>query len=97
MQPRIFYPVWLSFRIEGEVKCFQDKQKLKEVMTTKPALQENTKGDPLEWKRDQKQQIRKEQRQSTGTVTLQVILGTKFLSFNNYSEFKWTQCCNQKT
>ena len=40
MQPRILYPARLSFRIEGEIKSFQDKQKLKEYVTTKPALQE---------------------------------------------------------
>ena len=40
MQPRLLYPVRLSFRIEGEIKAFLDKQKLKEFMTTKPALQE---------------------------------------------------------
>ena len=40
MQPRILYPARLSFRIEGEIKSFQDRQKLKEYVTTKPALQE---------------------------------------------------------
>ena len=40
MQPRILYPASLSFRIEGEIKVFPNKQKLKEFITTKPALQE---------------------------------------------------------
>ena len=40
LQPRILYPARLSFRIEGEIKSFQDRQKLKEYVTTKPALQE---------------------------------------------------------
>ena len=44
MQPRILYPAKLSFRIEGEIKAFPDKQKLKEFMTTKPALQEILRG-----------------------------------------------------
>ena len=39
MQPRINYPARLSFRIDGEIKSFQDRQKLKEYVTTKPALQ----------------------------------------------------------
>jgi len=30
----------LSFRTEGEIKSFPDKQKLKEFITTKPALPE---------------------------------------------------------
>ena len=40
MQPRILYPASLSFRIEGEIKVFPNKQKLKELIATKPALQE---------------------------------------------------------
>ena len=44
MQPRIFYPARLSFRIEGEIKSFQDRQKLKEYVTSKPALQELLRG-----------------------------------------------------
>ena len=38
MHPRVLYPARLSFRIEGEIKSFPDKQKLKEIVTTKPAL-----------------------------------------------------------
>ena len=44
MHPRVLYPARLSFRIEGEIKSFQDKQKLKESVTTKPAMQEILKG-----------------------------------------------------
>ena len=44
MQPRILYPARFSFRIEGEIKSFQDRQKLKEYVTTKPALQEILRG-----------------------------------------------------
>ena len=44
MQPRILYPVRLSFRIEGMIKTYLDKQKRKEFMTIKPALQEILKG-----------------------------------------------------
>jgi len=44
MQPRIVYPARLSFRMEGEIKNFQDRQKLKEYITTKPALQEIIRG-----------------------------------------------------
>ncbi|KAF0874249.1 LORF1 protein, partial [Crocuta crocuta] len=44
MQPRILYPASLSFRIEGEIKVFPNKQKLKEFITTKPALQEILRG-----------------------------------------------------
>ena len=44
MQPRILYPARLSFRIEGEIKSFQDRQQLKEYVTSKPALQEILRG-----------------------------------------------------
>ena len=44
MQPRILYPASLSFRIEGEINIFPNKQKLKEFITTKPALQEILRG-----------------------------------------------------
>ena len=44
MWPRILYPAKLSFKIEGEIKSFPDKQKLKEFVTTKPALHEILKG-----------------------------------------------------
>ena len=44
MQPRILYPASLSFRIEGEIKVFPNKQKLKEFITTQPALQEILRG-----------------------------------------------------
>ena len=40
LQSRILYPARLSFRFNGEIKSFIDKQKLKEFSTTKPALQQ---------------------------------------------------------
>jgi hypothetical protein len=36
--PRILYPAKLSFIIDGAIKFFHDKQKLKQYMTTKPPL-----------------------------------------------------------
>ena len=44
MQPRILYPAGLSFRIEGEIKNFSDKQKLKEYSNTKPILKQTLTG-----------------------------------------------------
>lgn len=43
-QPRILYPAKLSFRNAGEIKTFPDKQKLRELITTRPTLQEMLKG-----------------------------------------------------
>ena len=44
LQPRLFYPAKLSFRIKGQIKCFPDKKKLKEFITIKSVLQEMLKG-----------------------------------------------------
>ena len=44
MQLTILYPGRLSFKIEGEIKSFPDKQKVKEFMTTNPALKEILRG-----------------------------------------------------
>ena len=38
--PRLLYPAKLSFRMEGQIKCFPDKVKLKEFVITKPLLYE---------------------------------------------------------
>ena len=43
LQPRILYPTRLSFRFDGKIKSFPDKQKLREFSTTKPALQQMLK------------------------------------------------------
>ena len=40
LQPRLLCPARLSFRFEGEIKTFSDKQKLREFSNTKPALQQ---------------------------------------------------------
>uniref|UniRef100_A0A8I3WGE4 L1 transposable element RRM domain-containing protein n=1 Tax=Callithrix jacchus TaxID=9483 RepID=A0A8I3WGE4_CALJA len=39
-QPRISYPDKLSFRSEGRIKSFANKQVLRDFVTTRPALQE---------------------------------------------------------
>ena len=40
LHPRLLYPAKLSFRVEGQIKCFPDKVKLKEFIITKPLLYE---------------------------------------------------------
>ena len=40
LQPRLLYLARMSFKIDGEIKSFSDKQKLREFSTTKPALQQ---------------------------------------------------------
>ena len=45
LQPRLLYPISLSFKIEREIKNFPDKKKLKEFVTTNKVLQKMLKGD----------------------------------------------------
>ena len=40
LQPRLLYPARISFKYEGEIKSFTEKQKLREFGTTKSALQQ---------------------------------------------------------
>ena len=40
LQPRLLYLARISFKIDGEIKNFSNKQKLREFSTTKPALQQ---------------------------------------------------------
>jgi len=44
LQPGIIYPARISFKLEGEIKNFSNKQKLKEHSNTKPILKEILKG-----------------------------------------------------
>ena len=44
LHPRLLYPAKLSFRMEGQIKCFPDKVKLKEFIITKPLLYDILKG-----------------------------------------------------
>ena len=47
LQPRLLYPERISFKYEGEIKSFTDKQKMREFSTTKPT---NAKGSSLDRK-----------------------------------------------
>ena len=42
-QPRLLYLARISVRFSGEIKSFTDKQKLRDLSTTKPALQQMLK------------------------------------------------------
>ena len=44
LHPRFLYPAKLSFRMEGQIKFFPDKLKLKEFIVTKLLLYEMLKG-----------------------------------------------------
>ena len=44
LHPRLLYPAKVSFRMEGQIKCFPDKVKLEEFIIAKPLLYEMLKG-----------------------------------------------------
>ena len=44
LHPSLVYPAKVSFRVEGKIKCFSYKIKLKEFIITKPLLYEMLKG-----------------------------------------------------
>ena len=44
LQSGLLYLARISFKIDGEIKSFSDKQKLRELSTTKQALQRVLKG-----------------------------------------------------
>ena len=44
LYPRLLYPAKLSFRMEGQIKCFSDKVKFKELIIIKPLSYEMLKG-----------------------------------------------------
>ena len=46
LQPRLLYPARISFKYEGEIKGFTDKQKLRDFSTTKPVFQQMLKDIP---------------------------------------------------
>ena len=43
LQPSLLYPASISFKIDGEIKRFSDKQKLREFRTSKSALKQKLK------------------------------------------------------
>ena len=44
LQLTLQYPASISFKTDGEIKRFSERQKLREFSTTKPALKQMLKG-----------------------------------------------------
>ena len=51
LHPTLLYPAKLSFRIEGQIKCFSEKVKLKEFIITQALIIWNVKGTYLRKRR----------------------------------------------
>ena len=82
LQPRLLNPARLSSRIEGEIKSFQDRQELKEYVTTKPALQEILRGTL-----QKKEEVQGNSPQKQGLNRYHD--DTKFIPYNSNSEREW--------
>ena len=50
LQPKLLYPARISFKYEGVIKSFTDKQKLREFNITKTSSPTNAKGSSLDRK-----------------------------------------------
>ena len=63
MQPRIHYPARISFKIEGEIKIFSNKQKLKRIQQHKTQVKGNIERASLNQKerkeREEKRKVKK--------------------------------------
>ena len=87
LQPRLLYPARISFKHEGEIKSFTDKQKLREFSTTKPAF-------PQMLKIFSRQETHKGLKTRTQNNKVN---GNGIILINNYLKRKWVECLNQKT
>ena len=75
LQPRILYPARLSFRFDGEIKSFPDKQKLKRIQHHQTRFTTNAKGIPL----NRKQKARKRPTESKPKTIRQTVTGSYIL------------------
>ena len=72
LQPRILYPARLSFRSDGEIKSFPDKQKLREFKHHQTSFTTNAKGTSL----DRKHKRRKRPTESKPKTIKKTVIGS---------------------
>ena len=89
LQPRLLYPPRISFKTDGKIKSFSDRQKIREYSTTKPVLQQMLKGL-------YSQEIQ-EKKKIYKINCKQLENGNRNIYINNYFKCKWIKCSNQKT
>ena len=79
LQPSILYLAKLSFRFEGQIKSFPEKNKLKEFISTKTVLQEML----------ERLFLRKKNVSKTGIKN-----GNNYIPTNKYCKWKRVKCSN---
>lgn len=93
MQPRILYRPRLSFRMDGEKKSFQDRQKVKEYVTTKSEIIKG--GGSIKEKRPQEQYLESNRDNLQKKGLYRQYDGTKFISFKSYSQCEQPKCSHE--
>ena len=58
LQLELFYSARISLKIDGEIKSFTDKQRLREFSTIKPVLQKMLKGLYIDRKYKRRKRLR---------------------------------------
>ena len=87
LQSRLLYPARISFKYEGEINIFTDKQKLREFSTIKPIFQQM-----LSIFSSQETQKRFVNLNPNNKVNSNGII-----LINSFFKRKWVECSNQKT
>ena len=80
LQQGLLYPAKLSFRIEGQIKSFPDKKKLKGVHHHKTSITWNVKGSPLGRRRKKK----------IKNMNNKMVVDTYLLTVESKKQNKWT-------
>ena len=109
LQSRLLYPARSSFRFNGEIKIFADKQKLREFSITKLALQQMLK-EFSKWETQEKKRINKNKPRSIRKMVIGTHISIITLNMNELNAPKkrqrlteWIQkqdpyiCCLQDT
>ena len=106
---RLLYLARISFRFDGEIKSFSDKQKLREFSATKPALQKMLKNfsrrETQEKKKTHKNKPQTIKKMVIGTYISIITLNVNGLNAptKRHRLAEWTQkhdpyiCCLQET
>ena len=89
MQPRLLYPERFSFKIDGEIKSFSDKQKLKRIQDHQTSFTTNVKWTYTVKKYNRRKKIYK--------INPKQENDNRNIYINNYFKCKFTKCANQKT
>ena len=109
--PRLLYPARLSFRFEGEIKTFTDKQK-RENSATLNILTTNTKGTSIDRKEQEKKERKKSSKNKSKVTNKMAITYISIITLNvsglkapvkRHRLAEWIQkqdpyiCCLQET